>query len=101
MGVISAIGNSVAENRAALTEGKCGIAPLELIDSKFTGQLPCGEVKITTERLKQKLDAQEKGVTRTSLLALHAFTEAVTDAQFSKDSLSSKTTALVHKIMMP
>jgi 3-oxoacyl-(acyl-carrier-protein) synthase len=95
MGVISAIGNSVAENRGALTGGKCGITPLEFIDSKFTRRLPCGEIKITTESLKQKLDAHEKGITRTSLLALHAFTEAVMDAQLSKESLSSKSTALV------
>jgi 3-oxoacyl-[acyl-carrier-protein] synthase-1 len=60
MGVISAIGNSVAENRGALSEGKCGITPLEFIDSKFTGKLPCGEIKITTETFKQRLGAQEK-----------------------------------------
>jgi 3-oxoacyl-(acyl-carrier-protein) synthase len=38
---------------------------------------------------------RRKGVTRTSLLALHAFTEAVIDAQLSKDNISSKTTALI------
>src|SRR5690349_14938778 len=96
MGVISAIGNSVQENRAALILGKCGISPLQLIDSKFTGQLPCGEIKTTTEVLKQTLEANDKGITRTTLLALHAFNEAIENAQLSSNDLSSPGTAFIN-----
>ncbi|MEO6718774.1 MAG: beta-ketoacyl-[acyl-carrier-protein] synthase family protein [Ferruginibacter sp.] len=95
MGVISAIGNSVAENRMALAAGKCGISQLELIDSKFKQQLPCGEIKITTEDLKTKLQANTKGITRTTLLALHAFGEAIKDAELTEEILSAPGTALI------
>ena len=95
MGVISAIGNSVAENRVSLSEGRCGIGPLELINSRFSHQLPCGEIKITTEELKSKLKANERGITRTSLLALHAFEEALADAQLTMEELAAPETALI------
>lgn len=93
---MSAIGNTVEENQAALATGTCGIAPMELIDSKYKDLLPCGEIKITTEALKQKLDAHEKGLTRTSLLALHAFNEAVQQAGLSPEIISDKATALIN-----
>jgi 3-oxoacyl-(acyl-carrier-protein) synthase len=96
MGIISAIGNSVEENHAALMKGICGIGPLQLVESKFAGQLPCGEIKIATETLKQKLHATDKGITRTTLLALHAFEEAIANAQLTRAELSEPGTALIN-----
>jgi 3-oxoacyl-(acyl-carrier-protein) synthase len=66
MGVISAIGNTVAENRASLVKGTCGLGRLEMFPSKFSTLLPVGEIKITTEALKEKLEAHEAGITRTT-----------------------------------
>ena len=48
MGVISAVGNDVTENRLSLAEGKCGIGLLEIFPSKFAGQIPVGEIKISS-----------------------------------------------------
>ena len=95
MGIISAIGNTVAENRTSLAEGKCGITPLEMFPSKFWGKIPVGEIKISTEALKEKLNVQEHGITRTTLLALHAIEEALADSQLTNTQLSSFDTALI------
>ncbi len=95
MGIISAIGNTVAENRTSLAEGKCGITPLEMFPSKFWGKIPVGEIKISTEALKEKLNVQEHGITRTTLLALHAIKEALADSQLTNTQLSSFDTALI------
>lgn len=95
MGVISAIGDTVAKNREALINKKCGIAGLTLFNTKYTGLRPCGEIKVATHELKDKLCAHEKGTTRSSALALHAFKEAIDDACLSTQQLSSPHTALV------
>lgn len=95
MGVISAIGNTVAENHLSLQQGKCGIGHAEFIDSKYAASLPFGEVKISTEALKKQLNAAVPGITRTTLLALHAFEEAVEDARLTTSDLSSYDTALI------
>ncbi len=95
MGIISAIGNSVTENRISLTAGKAGIGPLELFPTKYASVLPFGEIKLSNAALKEKLYAQEPGLTRTTLLALHAFEEAVKDAQLTNNQLMGFDTALV------
>jgi len=95
MGVISAIGNTVPENRAALKTGTCGMHPLKHLSSNFADKMPFGEVNISTEDLKKKLNAHEKGVTRTSLLALHALQEALKNSALTSVEIQSKDTALI------
>ena len=96
MGVISAIGNSVAENHRALAAGVCGIQnKLDLFPSKYAGALPFAQVSISSEELQKKLLITEPGVTRTTMLAMHALTEAVTNSGISLADISSFETALV------
>ena len=96
MGIISAIGNSVAENHLALKEGKSGISKnLNLFPTKYASLLPFAQVGISTNELSSKLKIIEKGVTRTSMLALHAFNEAVEDAGLSGSIISAHDTALI------
>lgn len=96
MGVISAIGHSVNENHAALVSGKTGIIKGGgNFPSRYSGLLPFGEVLISTDELRAKLNVTQPGVTRTTLLALHAFNEAIADAGISPDELSAQDTALV------
>ncbi len=96
MGVISAIGNSLAQNRVSLAEGKCGISTtLDLFPSKYAGVLPFGAIHISNSDLQKSLNAFESGVTRTSLLALHAFDEAIKDRGLTPEQLSSFDTALI------
>ncbi|MDB5273887.1 MAG: fabF [Chitinophagaceae bacterium] len=95
IGVITALGDSAAANRAALKDGQCGISFLELFPSRYSETLRFGEVKISNEQLKQKFDITDKGVTRTSLLAIHAFEEAIEDSGLTKEQLASYDTALI------
>jgi 3-oxoacyl-(acyl-carrier-protein) synthase len=95
MGGISAIGNTVAENRASLVKGVCGMGRLEMFPSKFSDTIPVGEIKISTEALKEKLNAFEPGITRTTLLALHAIEEALADSRLTIEQFSSFDTALI------
>ena len=95
MGIITAIGDNVETNRQSLIHGKCGISAITLFPTKYAGVLPAGEIKIETKELSKKLNAHERGVTRTELLALHAFREAVSDAGLSNTEISSGNTGLI------
>lgn len=95
MGVISPIGSTVAENRVALKEGRSGLSSIELFSTKYANLLPFGEIKITNRDLEEKLNAKIPGITRTTLLALHAFDEALNDSQLNPDKLQLFDTALI------
>ncbi len=96
MGIISAIGTSVMENRESLKNERSGISELELYSTAYAGILPCGEIKITTEDLNKKLFASpDPTITRTGLLVLHAAEEAVRDSALTHEQLTSMDTALV------
>lgn len=95
MGIISPLGYTVAENRAALAAGKSGLSHLDLFATKFAEVMPFGEVKISNEELKQQLSITDKGVTRTTLLAIYAIEQAVKDSGLTKEDLSSFDTALI------
>jgi len=96
MGVVSAIGNSVAENHEALKAATCGIQyKLDLFPSKYAGVLPFGQVPISNEDLLKTLQVTDTGVTRTSLLALYALNEALADSGISTETIQSFDTALI------
>jgi 3-oxoacyl-(acyl-carrier-protein) synthase len=95
LGVTSAIGEDLAANHEALKNGICGISTLDLFPSRYEGSLPCGEIKTSTQTLKERLKAHEPMATRTMLLGLHAFQEAVHDAGLDATKLGSSDTALI------
>ncbi len=96
MGVISAIGNSVAENHQSLKDATCGVSKaLDLFPTKYAGLLPFGQVQISTADLQKKLQVTEPGVTRTTLLALHALNEAIADCGITTEEIQAFDTALI------
>jgi len=95
MGVISAIGNTVAQNHAALIQGSCGIKKPNNFPSKYADILPFGLVQLSSDELKAKLHVTARGVTRTTLLAMHAANEAIADAGITVQQLTSPQTALI------
>lgn len=95
IGIISAIGDNAVENRHSLIKGISGISSLEFCDTKYAGLRPCGEIKKTTQQLKDILNAYESGVTRSSLLGLHAFIEACADANLTPAQIAAADTALI------
>lgn len=95
IGIISAIGKDVQENLQALRSNVCGMSALSHLKSNYANTLPFGEIKYSNEELKEKFKVQEKGITRTSLLALHAFEESIRSANLSEQLLQSNDTALI------
>lgn len=83
-GIVSAIGIGETEVLESLRSGKSGIGKMRYLDS-IHKDLPVGEVKMSNEEMKSKLDIQQdEEVCRTSLLAMMAIRQLV-------DTLPSKT----------
>ncbi|WP_159474087.1 beta-ketoacyl-[acyl-carrier-protein] synthase family protein [Dyadobacter sp. 3J3] len=96
IGIISALGANVEENHTGLLSGKAGIGKAINFESYYTSVLPFGEVKFSNEKLKNILGLEnEPGYTRTSLLAVKAFEEAIHDAGLTEHEISSFDTALI------
>lgn len=96
IGIISAIGNSAAENRKSLQQGISGLSSLELFPSRYSSLLPFAEIKTDNEAFKRKLGITQASITRTTLLALHAMEESITDSELSRNEIQSEGTAFVN-----
>jgi len=96
MGIVTAIGENLAENHRSLQLSQSGIHSARHFESHFTALLPFGEVKSSNDELVFSVGLQNRlGFTRTSLLAFKAFEEAITDAQLSQTEISRGDTALI------
>lgn len=95
IGIVSPLGEGVASNRNALKEGTCAISKLENFPSKYADLQLFGEVKISNDELRNKLNAHDPSTTRTTLLAQLAFEEALKDSGLEEDLISSYDTALI------
>lgn len=96
VGIVSAIGDNLFVNLSRLLGGRSGITKAVHFQSRYTGSLPFGEVKLSDNELRSLLDVkEEKGYTRTTLLAIKAFEEAVEMARLSPEKISSKRTAFI------
>lgn len=78
LGVISAIGNTVAQNQLSLEQEKTGIAPIQYLDTEHRDEFPVGEVKLSNDELA-RLSGFKPGISRTAMLSLIAAREALTD----------------------
>jgi 3-oxoacyl-[acyl-carrier-protein] synthase-1 len=98
IGMISALGNSVAESLLTLREQRSGLSPVTLFDTRLN-HIPVGEVKCSDEELLDRLgiSSERDTYTRTTLLGLIAAREAMQMSQSAVDkkriSLVSSTTA--------
>ena len=95
IGIITAVGSTLAENRAALAAGKSGIGFTATLPSRYAGVLPFGAIQTTTDEWRERFRISDPGVTRTTLLALHAFSNAIADAGLTATSLRDPAVALV------
>lgn len=78
-GVISAIGNNVAENLYALEHAQAGMGQMTLLNSIHKEKLPVAEVKLSNEQLAQ-LAGLHASKSRTALLSMVAAKEAIANA---------------------
>jgi 3-oxoacyl-(acyl-carrier-protein) synthase len=86
LGLISAIGNNVAETLHAFENAQSGIGPITLFESIHKNHLPVGEVKISNEAMASNLGLN-KPITRTAMLGMIAARQAVKDSGINLKSL--------------
>ncbi len=89
------MGNSVHENHRGLIASKNALTRLELFPTKYAETRYFGEVKLTDENLRKELGLTDKGISRTSLLALKAMHEAITHSQLQSSQLESRNIAII------
>jgi len=81
MGIISAIGNNVAENYQSLIQGKKGISRVSKIKTNHVNDIMVGEIDFTNEALEQQLGlTSDNNYSRTALLGAIAAKQAIQDA---------------------
>lgn len=80
MGIISAIGNNVAENYASLIAGKKGISRISQIETIHKDEIMVGEIAATNPVLEKQLGFAENEVSRTVLIGGIAAEEALSNA---------------------
>jgi 3-oxoacyl-(acyl-carrier-protein) synthase len=94
--VISAIGNSVSENHQSLKSAKTGIGKSQFLNSRYAENLLFGEVSLSNKKLREQLQLEDsKGVSRTGLLAISAWKEAVSDSGLSQEQIQDFETAFL------
>ena len=96
MGIITAIGNNVAENLESLKNRKHGVGPLLYLETSHKGEIPAAEIKFSNAELASMSGIEKPELyTRTALLGLIAAQEAF-DSGIGKYGISDiKRTALV------
>ena len=81
MGIISAIGNNVAENYDALINERKGITRVDNVETIQRDEIMVGEVKFTNDELIAQLNLPpENNYSRTAMLGVIAAKEAIADA---------------------
>src|SRR5690606_22471043 len=84
MGIISAIGNNVAENYLSLIAGRSGISRIAKINTIHRDSIMVGEIAFTNKELETILGLDPKNnYARTALLGALAAKEAFEDAKIT------------------
>ncbi|MDB5135871.1 MAG: fabF 3 [Mucilaginibacter sp.] len=79
VGVISAIGNNVAEHLEAFKREEAGMGDITMMDTIYRKKLPVAEVKLNNDQLVE-ITGLPSETSRTALLSLIAAKEALADA---------------------
>src|SRR5690625_295396 len=96
LGIISSIGLSIDEHLLNLRSGKHGLSHAKNVKSKYADTFYFGEIKNTDADLKEILNiASAQSLSRTCLLALYAFKNAIHDAAWSEKEWQAKDTAFI------
>ena len=82
VGVISGIGNNVAEHLRAFEQGHAGMGTITMLNTIHKGELPVAEVKLSNDELVA-MTGLPPNTSRTALLSLVAAREALNDATIS------------------
>lgn len=89
IGIITSIGNNTAENLQSLIETKSGFGQLDILETIHRETLPACEIKLHDSQLQSMAGVQnQKGFTRTALLACIAAAEAIQSAELSPSEIN-------------
>jgi 3-oxoacyl-(acyl-carrier-protein) synthase len=95
-GIISSLGWSLDEHLNSLRTGTSGIRAVRHFQSNYAKSHLFGEVDFSDEELRTLTQTTaERTFTRTTLLALHSFTQAIQAANLSTSDLQSPATAFI------
>jgi 3-oxoacyl-(acyl-carrier-protein) synthase len=83
LGVISAIGNNVADSLTSFETKRAGMSDITMLDTIHSGQLPVAEVKLNNQQLAE-IGEVSPLIPRTALLSLAAAKEALADAGLTR-----------------
>jgi 3-oxoacyl-[acyl-carrier-protein] synthase-1 len=78
LGVISSIGNNVAQNLASFEKEQAGMADITYLETIFRKKIPVAEVKMSNQELAEMAGVSAE-TSRTTLLSLIAAKEALND----------------------
>lgn len=95
IGSISSLGLTVEEQLIKLRNAQSGIGKAKHFQSVYTSQLPFAEINASDEELKKLTGFSDSGITRTTLIALKAFQEAIADSNLSQQQISDVRTAFI------
>jgi 3-oxoacyl-[acyl-carrier-protein] synthase-1 len=90
VGVISGIGNNVAECQDALVEGKTGINKIKYLRTHHSNLLPAAEVKLSNDELSA-MSGLAPTTSRTAMLSMIAAQEAWDNSGLKKNISSLRT----------
>lgn len=92
MGIVSAIGLSVAENLFSLGKSQSGISRLDNFATRHRDHVLVGEIKLSNSELEDQIGLQKgHSVTRTGMLGILAAREAVGQARLQIGDSSIRT----------
>jgi 3-oxoacyl-(acyl-carrier-protein) synthase len=77
MGMITTLGNSVAENLTVLLEEKQTLGYPEILETRHKNDVMVGEIRMSHDALEQQLGITTGGFSRTTLLGIYALREAL------------------------
>ncbi|TJZ61931.1 beta-ketoacyl-[acyl-carrier-protein] synthase family protein [Sphingobacterium olei] len=92
MGIVSAIGLSVADNLNSLRNAQKGITQVDNFETSLRDRVRVGEIKLSNEQLSEKLHLPiDNSMTRTGMLGALAAQQAVANAQIDVTSQNYRT----------
>lgn len=96
IGCISSLGDNVTDNLKRLRKGQHGLSLATHFESKFSTSFYFGEIKRDNQSLIDELNLQANtGLTRSDLLAIKAFSEAIISSALTHEQLISPDTAFI------
>lgn len=95
IGSISSLGLTVEEQLERLRAARSGIGKAVHFQSVYTSQFPFAEINASDDELKKLTGFSDKGITRTTLIAVKAFQEAVADSKLLQGEISDTRTAFI------